>query len=261
MDDVAPAGFASLCWRIFFESRGRGVSLQAHFPWLTVPGQAFFVTLRSGQEVLAGCAIRLIADRTGKWRAGAIGLVCVDPGQRGKGHSTRVLERAKEHADRTGLVDLLLWTNHPGLYERHGFRSDDNALFGTISAPAGAASSTLDLGKHAWPDPGDERGLPPFASHGVRWRSRSASAIVLQGADGGILAEWTGTDDDVADLLAHVVRAPHHLNALAGDSLPGLLVERGWDVRLAPARLRMIRPARGDAPACRAYDLRVLDRI
>lgn len=261
VDEVAPAGFASLCWRVFFESRGRGVSMQAHFPWLAVPRQAFFVTLRSGEDVLAGCAVRLIADRTGQWRAGAIGLVCVDTRHRGEGHSTRVLERAREHADRMGLVDLVLWTNHPGLYERHGFRPDDNALFGTISAPAGAATGELDIERSAWPAPGDKRGLPPFASRAVRWQSRAASAIVLQGADGGILAEWTGADDDVADLLAHVVQAPRHMNALASDSLPGVLAERGWDVRLAPARLRMIRSSEGHANPCRAYDLRVLDRI
>jgi GNAT superfamily N-acetyltransferase len=261
VDDVAPAGFASLCWRVFFESRGRGVSMRAHFPWWAIPRQAFFVTLRSGAEVLAGCAVRLIADRTGQRRAGAIGLVCVDARHRGEGHSARVLERAKEHADRMGLSDLVLWTNHPGLYERHGFRLDDNALFGTISAPAGAAAGELDIERSAWPAPGDMRGLPPFASHAVRWQSRAASAIVLQGADGWILAEWTGADGDVADLLAHVAHAPRHMNALASDSLPGVMAQRGWEVRLTPARLRMIRSPEGQSPPCRADDLRVLDRI
>jgi GNAT superfamily N-acetyltransferase len=262
--DVAPAGFVSLCWKVFFESRGRGASMQAHFPWLAVPGQAFFVTLGSSQEVLAGCAIRPIADRTGQWRAGAIGLVCVDPSHRGEGHSTRVIERVKEHAARMGLVDLVLWTSHPGLYERHGFRPDDNALFGTISAPgtaATAATGGLDIGRSAWPPPGDKRGLPPFATQAVRWQSQAASAIVLQGADGGILAEWTGADNDVASLLAQVVPTPRRMNALASDSLPGVLAERGWAVRLAPARLRMIRTSDGHASPRRAYDLRVLDRI
>lgn len=261
VDETAPADFVSLCWRVFFELRARGVSMPAHFPWLTAPGQAFFVIDRSGQDVRAGCAVRFIADRTGERRAGAIGLVCVDPRHRGQGHATRVLERAVQHADRLGLVDLVLWTSHPGLYERHGFRPDDNALVGTVSAPARASGGWPEVTRSTWPAPGDERGLPPFASQGECWRSTAASAIVLQGADGAILAEWTGADDDVADLLARALPATCRMNALASDSLPSVLAARGWTVRLAPAQLRMIRTSDRRVRAPRVDNLRVLDRV
>ncbi len=261
VDEVAPAAFVSLCWDVFFASRGRGVTMAAHFPWLRVPGQACFVTLRCDGEVVAGCAIRFVADSAGRRRGGALGLVCVDPRHRGQGHSARVLERALAHADSLGLADLVLWTSQPGLYARHGFRPDDDALFGTISMPPGTGAGSLALERSAWPDAGETRGLPPFAASAVRWRSAAASAIVLQGPDTPILAEWTGADDDVADLLAHAMPGSWRINALEGDTLPRTLAGRGGDVRLAPSRLRMVRSPDDPAAPGRRYPLRVLDRV
>jgi len=260
--EAAPPAFASLCWDVFFASRGRGVSMQAHFPWLAAPRQACFVTLWSAAGLLAGCAIRFIVDAASQRRSGALGLVCVDSRHRGRGHATRVLERAVDHAASLGLADLVLWTSQPGVYARHGFRPDDDAVLGTIAMPPGAAAvAGQALERVDWPDAGDPRGLPPFAASGVRWRSPGASAIVLQGADGPILAEWTGPDGDVADLLQQAMPATWRLNALAGDTLPQALAVRGCAVDLAPTRLRMIRPLEAPGAPPRRYDLRVLDRI
>jgi GNAT superfamily N-acetyltransferase len=260
--DAAPPAFASLCWDVFFASRGRGVSLHAHFPWLAAPRQACFVTLASGADVLAGCAIRFIADAAAQRRGGALGLVCVDPRHRGRGHATRVLGRAVGHAASLGLADLVLWTSQPCVYARHGFQPDDDAVFGTIAMPSRAtAVAGQALERVDWPDAGDPRGLPPFAASGVRWRSPGASAIVLQGTDGPILAEWTGPDDDVAALLQQAMPASWRINALAADTLPQALAARGCTVDLAPTRLRMIRPLEDPGKPPRRYDLRVLDRV
>lgn len=259
--DAAPPAFASLCWEVFFASRGRGVSMQAHFPWLGMPGQACFVTLWSGAGVLAGCAIRFIADATGQRRAGAVGLVCVDARHRGLGHSTRVLEHALALAASLGLADLVLWTNQPGVYARHGFRPDDDAVLGTITMPPAATGVELALEQGNWPDTGDLRGLPPFATRGVRWRTPAASAIVLQGADAPILAEWTGADGDVAALLRQAMPSSWRLNARADDTLPHALAAQGCGVDLAPASLRMIRPLDDPHTPPRRYDLRLLDRV
>ena len=260
IDDAPPAGFVALCWDVFFRSRGRGVSMRAHFPWLDVPGKACFVTLRAGDDVLAGCAMRFIADATPGRRGATIGLVCVDPRHRGQGLSTVVLERAIAHAGALGLADLVLWTGKPGVYERHGFEIDDDAFYGSVSAPAAAPSNAVDATRHAWPDD-DQRGLPPFASEGMRWRSANASAIVLHDQNGAILAEWSGPDDAVADLLAQAMPPTWRINAVEGDALPGVLAARGFALELQPSRLRMVRAsAPPDAPP-RRYGLRVLDRI
>jgi GNAT superfamily N-acetyltransferase len=261
LDDAPPPGYVALCWEVFFQSRGRGVSMRAHFPWLHVPGQAVFVTLRAAGEVIAGCAMRFIDDRTPGRRGATIGLVCVDAKHRGQGHSSRVLERAIAHADALGLADLVLWTGKPGVYERHGFAPDDDGLYGTVCAPAAVAPTALAATRSAWPGDADLRGLPPFAATGVQWRCGDASAIVLQDAGGAILAEWSGPDAAVADLLAQAMPPAWRINALAEDSLPALLAERGFALDLQPSRLRMRRPAQGAAATPGRYDLRVLDRI
>ncbi|MFL6626578.1 MAG: GNAT family N-acetyltransferase [Vitreoscilla sp.] len=261
LDDAPPPGYIALCWEVFFRSRGRGVAMDAHFPWLHVPGQAVFVTLRVDDAVIAGCAMRFIDDRTRARRGAAIGLVCVDAKHRGQGHSSRVLERAIAHADALGLADLVLWTGKPGVYERHGFALDDDGLYGSACAPAGMAPLAVDATQDAWPGSGDTRGLPPFAASGERWQSADASAIVVRDARGPILAEWQGPDAAVADLLAHAMPPAWRINALAGDGLPALLAERGFALDLQPSRLRMRRPAPLAGAAPRRYDLRVLDRI
>jgi GNAT superfamily N-acetyltransferase len=261
LTDAPPAGYVALCWDVFFRSRGRGVSMQAHFPWLDVPGQAVFATLESNGRVLAGCAMRFIEDDARRRRGATIGLVCVDENHRGLGHSSRVLERAIAHADALGLADLVLWTGKPGVYERHGFAVDDDGLFGTVTAPGSPVSTALDAARSDWPGDGETRGLPPFAAGGSRWASALASAIVVNDGSGAILAQWQGPDDAVADLLAHAMPPTWRLNALAGDGLPATLAARGFTLQLQPSRLRMVRPAPALDATPRRYGLRVLDRI
>lgn len=261
LDDAPPPGYVALCWDVFFQSRGRGVSMHAHFPWLHVPGQAVFVTLRCEGAVIAGCALRFIDDRTRSRRGATLGLVCVDAKHRGRGHSSRVLERAIAHADALGLADLLLWTGKPGVYERHGFAPDDDGLFGTVCAPAGVRGAAVDATPAPWPGEGETRGLPPFAQSGRRWQSADASAIVVNDANGAILAEWSGPDSAVAALLAHAMPPAWRINALAGDTLPALLARRGFALDLQPSRLRMLRPGQAAGASPRRYDLRVLDRM
>jgi GNAT superfamily N-acetyltransferase len=260
VDDIAPPEFVSLCWDVFFMSRGRGVSMNAHFPWLGIPDEACYVILKVGADIVAGCALRWIRDSHGQRRAGAVGLVCVDERHRGQGHATRTLERAIEHARNQGLADLILWTGKPGVYEGLGFRRADNAVYGQVSAhgPAAAGASPV---RAAWPDAAETRGLPPFAVEGWRWKTADASAIVLSDSQGAILAEWNGTEDAVSDLLAQVMPPVWRINALEGDALPGTLGQRGYETALQPSDLRMILPLAAGPTRETDYRLRVLDRI
>ena len=253
--------FLSLCWEVFFASRGRGISLGKHFPWLHTPATAYFVSLGAGTATHAGCAVKFLDDKGRDARGGAIGLVCVDEPNRGKGYSTLVLEHAIAHAERIGLADLVLWTAKPGVYGRHGFRSEDNGVFGEVSSPPRALTHSSAATQSTWPDVNETRGLPPFASAGYRWRTATASAIVLHDARGPILAEWEGTEAAVADLLEHVMPSIWRINAFADDPLLATLVDRNCNTDLRPSNLQMIRSLRGDTSLAPNYGLRVLDRI
>ena len=260
VDGVAPPDFVSLCWKVFFTSRGRGVSMNTHFPWLAIPGEACHVIMTFGADVVAGCTLRWIRDAKNGRAGGAIGLVCVDENHRGKGYSTQVLERAIAHARKLGLADVVLWTSKPGIYERFGFKSADNAVYGHVSAHPQLPSGTTPI-RVPWPDVAEARGLPPFAMQAWRWHLGDTSAIVILDAQGAILAEWSGEEEAVVNLLEQAMPATWRINALQGDALLATLNRRGYATALQPSNLRMILRLDSDSSLETDYQLRVLDRI
>lgn len=258
--DLCPQDFVDAAWAEFFVSRNRGVSIETNLGWLrNMTG--FYTGLRRHGRLIAGLVLRHLQDPISLRQAGVIGLVWVDCQERGQGYSRNVLEHTIAEARRRGVNDLLLWTNKPAVYEKVGFKGADNALHGRVTARPLAPELGQELSREVWPGRGSARGLPAFASSGTRWLGAAATVTTLETAAGAVLAEWTGSDADVARLLDTCMPRVWSLNALTGDTLPATLAASGSRVDVAPLQLRMVLPLGPERPEIDAYRLRLLDRI
>jgi N-acetylglutamate synthase-like GNAT family acetyltransferase len=255
-----PAGFKDLAWDVFFHSRARGLSLVAHFPWLD-SGRGFFVTASEHGVVVAGLAVKIVKSADGTCSAGVLGLVCVHPSHRGKNYSAAILQHAISEARLRELDDLILWTGKPAVYEKLGFRLFDTSSFGTVVTTRHAREVQPQPLRADFPSRGDERGLPPFAQRGYRIESSGATVVIVEDGSGPILAEWSGVDHTVVQLLGQTMPARWRINTLAGDKLPKVLAEDGWEINLHASNLQMILPLRLRPVPADPYHLRVLDRI
>ncbi len=256
----APAALIGLMWEEFFSSRQRGVSLALNLPWLN-DGLGFFVCGLIDGQVVGGLAVRPARAVDGSGQAGVIGLVCVDPAHRGRGHAARLLQAAIRQAQRLGFDDLILWTGKPGVYRAAGFVSDDTALFGSVVGPAQRAI-VAHASAQPWPCGAERRGLPAFARQAWRYVGDDAAIIVLDDGQDLIVAEWQGSDAAVLALIAQTMPSRWRLNALAQDSLPAALAAAHWTVALQPANLQMHLALRhGSNAAAQRYALRILDRV
>ena len=257
---TCPPEFTAAVWHEFFRSRNRGVSCAVHLGWLESAGITF-VGLRQSGVLVAGLVVRGIAGRAGMGRAGMIGLVWVEPALRGQGLSRILLAETIAWSQKQGLMDLVLWTGKPDVYAKAGFRPCDNAMFGPVRMGRRRRDGGQVTGTMSWPGAFDSRSLPAFACAGTVLQGEGVSAVVLSTAAEPIVAEWTGDDRAVMTMLAAWMPERWSLNALDGDALPELLRERGDDVALAPARLRMILSLDGATADRHHYPLRLLDRI
>ena len=252
-----PPAYAALLWDTFFTQRGRGLSLTAHLPWMDTPAPGLaFATLSEGDTLLAGLTVRPCGDLTA-----AVGLVCVRADQRGKGLSRMLLEQALTCVDEGGFNATTLWTGKPRVYESQGFRALDESLLCDVRdlPPREAAVQA-----RSWPDAQEvgskDRGLPPYALHGLRFCSDRAAALVVQDPLGVSVAEWQGSDDAVVALLRAVMPARWRLQALGSDTLPQALAANGATLNITPQALQMWR-ARPGQPLPPLPPLRLLDRI
>lgn len=237
-----------MVWDTFFVSRGRGLSLEQHFPWLgTSTAGCWYVIAQTEGSVVGGLCVR---HTPGAGPAiASLGLVCVAPEHRGRGLSKALLKRAIREAGSHDLSALRLWTGKPGVYQGLGFAHADKALFGIVARPEACANRSGAMPyNEAWPDNQDLNclGLPPFARSGRRWRTADASLLTLEDAEGTLVAEWAGTNEAVAMLMERVLPKHARLNALEGDELPAILQQRGWRCELSESRLQMVLPLSGD---------------
>lgn len=250
-----PPDYGALLWDTFFTQRRRGVSLEAHFPWITRPTPGLgFATLSDAGSVLAGLTVKPCGQQ-----AAAVGLVCVHPAHRGQGLSRQLLTQTLARLDDAGVVATTLWTGKPGVYEAHGFRSQDAGLLCDVRD---LPSATGRARASSWPDssPPAERGLPPYAHHALRLADDRADALVLLDPLGLALAEWQGQDDDIITLLRPVMPRHWRLHALQGDTLPQALAATGATLTRTAQHLQMWRPRPGQALPV-VPQLRLLDRI
>lgn len=253
---ITPA-LKALVWDVFFASRGRGVSLAVHLPWLDDTTGVHGLWLQhAGVAGGAGAALvirqrELSAEAT----IGLVGLVCVHQSLRGQGWSRRLLHDAIGIAEASGLSDLVLWTGKPEVYLHAGFEPVDQDLFVSISAATRSASAPAPL--HRQPV---ACALPPFAT--AAWQSAGEGAQVtwLEGPAGVTLAAWDGSPDALVDLITAALPASWQVNLSAEDPLLKALAHRGFRCSAQPGASRMRRRL-SDRAASPLPPIPLLERI
>lgn len=237
----APQTYKDLVWGEFFLSRGRGISLSTHFPWIDHEDDrlVYLLSLDDSDTLEGGLVVRL--DDTALGPIGSVGLVCVCPSRRRQGVAGRLLRAAIDFARSRKWGALRLWTSQHHIYRSLGFEMADNSLYGTArlpSSPSAATSSASVTRAPAEP----QRGLPPFAT-GLHWlQSSKAALLVLDDAHGQAIVEWRGADPEVIDLMEASGLLQVRLNGFEGQTLMKALTYRQWILQMQPTHLQMIFP-------------------
>ena len=256
-----PGSVKALIWEVFFASRGRGIALSVHFPWMDDDQnvRSISIDLTENRTTQTVAALVLKPARFAGSMVGLLGLVCVAAEQRGRGLSSLLIEAAVEAGLQMDWRALVLWTQVPDLYARYGFNLNGNDVFAAIGGPADQRGSKK-FRTRPWPWHGDARGLPAFSSGATRIITDRASVIVLETTVGAAVAEWSGDDVEVADLLHASLPDRWSLNAQADDTLIDELSRRGFLCTLRPSSSRMVREL-SEHGGMTVPPIRILDRI
>ncbi len=271
MSDELPSEYRSLLWTTFFKDRGRGFSLEDHFPpqrWNR--RHAKFAWLQSGAGLVAGLMVRELMPAPGSSsaEAAAVGLVCVTQSHRGLGLSKRLFQASMAALESQGLVAFTLWTGKPAVYLSQGFAAADHTLLAWVSGLECEASlAHWPIGLQRWPDAQEQatlnRGLPPFALGAQRLTCSQEKAWVILVVDpmGLAVAEWAGPEASVANLLSRAMPPRWRLHAHKHDALLTELRSRGARLEVSSSSLQMWRGPGVAHEWTARYPLRLLDRI
>jgi GNAT superfamily N-acetyltransferase len=261
-----PIAAQELMWRVFFESRGRGVSLARHFPWINSPDGVYCVLIENindpdKNKIIATLAMRQEVSADGV-RYGLIGLVCVDEKFRGNGLSSLLLERAIQAGIDLNWSALVLWTQKPEIYQNHEFVIDGRELFAHVSNQLAIALDKDFDYRFAHQDEKfiSSTGLPGFASALVQIKTENISVLVLKTESGCSIADWEGADNEVANFLINVMPKNWGINYLRSDRLISVLRDRGLELQTVSGGTRMVRKLANSVSADYG-NIRILNRI
>lgn len=272
---LLPDEFRHLAWDTFFASRGRGLSLDAHFPWLSdASDPALAIT-----AVIGGAAAAMLIVRPGRvsveetcHQIATIGLVCTDPAWRGRGLASRLISAALDAAKDTAET-ALLWTRQAAFYEPMGFETADHAVMGLaqIVANDSMAPTRHDLNESEFSESpifAGRRGIPTFVERvGVHASSDSDASVAIGESNHGdapILLDWQGDPAHVLDVIGGLGSETIRWNGYENDPLITLAMARGHRFSLQPARLAMWHRLSDDAPSLDALSrvpISILDRF
>ena len=234
-----PLEAQALIWDVFFASRGRGLDIHTHFPWIDDSRNVHCITVteRGCGELVATLVLRgSVSDKIGRYAM--IGMVCVDELWRRLGLSRQLMETALSFAAEQHINSLLLWTEQPSVYRRYGFLPDNRDGFGSVALnPLRPPSRITFVRRHA----DAARGLPPFGRGLTRFESDAAEVIGVETAKGVTLAEWRGPMPSVLDLVESALPATWRLNTSVGAPIFDEISKRGHFYTALPGATRMVR--------------------
>lgn len=261
-----PEPCCQLIWNVFFASRGRGINLSTHFPWIDTADDVFCLAIRDPRSAIVEKTIATTIIKSTKTKAGVrlglVGLVCVAEEWRGKGLSSRLISDAIDFARKVDLDALVLWTQKPEVYTGHGFVPDNQELFGHVERVLSRRLNVKFTTK-MWPELGElksQRGLPAFAVGGRLISAESAEVIVLDSPNGVTVAEWHGSDTAVADLLENALPNQWRLNVNEKNSLVVELSKRNFKIDLKAGSLRLVKNLKNSS-LLTLPEINLLDRI
>jgi len=261
-----PIAAQELMWKVFFESRGRGISLARHFPWVNSVDGVYCISIKDidgldKNKIIATLAMRgkIAADGV---RYGLIGLVCVDEKFRCNGLSSLLIEGAIQAGIDLNWNALILWTQKPEVYQHHEFVIDGRELFAHVSNGLATALDKEFDSRFAHQDDDliSSAGLPSFATGVLQIKKENIRILVLKTKSGYSIANWEGSNNDVANFLIDVMPKNWGINYLPSDQLIALLEEKGLELQAVTGATRMVRKLIN----CDSADygnIRILNRI
>ncbi|KWR90162.1 hypothetical protein RM96_10740 [Cupriavidus sp. IDO] len=241
-----PPAAQALIWEVFFSSRGRGIDLPTHYPWIDagIGVTSVLISQDDGNDVKSTAAALIIKEATflNAETVGLVGMVCVGKAFRGQGLSHKLLAAATEVGKEKSYNSLILWTNKPDVYARHGFVVDSHDRYGTVWRHPAADDDSVFC--HDLTDITVEnrstQGVPAFAKSVVTFSNHVASITVLPTMQGYTLAEWTGNWDAIFEIIDKILPERWNLNAPADSEIYAELVNRGYRSELQASSQRMI---------------------
>jgi hypothetical protein len=117
----------------FVSQKQRSLSLGRRFPnTISLENIGHIHVAVSGARMCGAYAVRMFdwIVYHHEWRGAMIGLVWVDPLQRGQGIGQQLMMRASQSLREQAVDFGVLWTGRPSLYERSGWISHDRGLLG-----------------------------------------------------------------------------------------------------------------------------------
>ncbi len=233
-----------LIWDVFFLSKQRGVALEYHFPWITNERTTTCITINDtshvGCETVATLVIKEIyIDKVGS--IGLIGLVCVHPHYRGRGHSSSLIQHAIDFGLEKSWAALLLWTTKPHIYLKVGFEVDKCDEFGSV---ARIANSHIATSSTPVVETLNEFGVPAFATEIKKFSNGVDFLIICNTHQEPTLVDWSKNMTQTLELIDRVLLNSWKINAPSGSDLISRLLARGYSVNLAQGSARMVRRLR-----------------
>lgn len=261
-----PPQARTLIWEIFFRSRGRGIDLPTHYPWIddSTGVTSILINASNGNDPMSTAAALIIKEETladGR-QVGLVGLVCVDEAFRGNGLAHQLVSAAANLGRDKSLAALMLWTNKPSVYAKHGFVVDSEDRYGSVwkRIQDGVATAFRPEPTGLQVSDISAQGVPAFAKRVLVFSSNSASITVLPTMQGYTLADWRGDWDAVFEIVARVMPDSWNLNAPANSGIYDELNARGYHSEFPSGSQRMINDLSGDRAADLAY-IPMLNRI
>lgn len=254
-----PAAFLEIAWHRFFRERGRGISLDVHFPWLRRRDRRQRAVLVTCNGQPAGMLIVRLGglDRPERrLTVAGIGLVCTAKGMEGKGVAGTAMHHALQLARDAGADCALLWTRQHEFYRRLGFTLADRSILVTAERPRGLPRSnmgclTLRRLEHSPLRHGavfaGQRGVPPFAREVYVLGQGSVGVAMVMGTQTTLVSS-AGPASAVAAMLGGLWLDRLQANDHPAIGLSGALDEAGWSTERKKVELSMWARISGSCP-------------
>jgi hypothetical protein len=227
------------------------MGLPSHYPWIDTSTGVTTILIGTDQpgdetKAAAGLVIKETPMADGR-KVGLVGLVCVDEAFRGKGLGHTLVAAATEVGRDRAFDTLVLWTNKPNVYAKHGFAVDSADRYGPVWTPAHEGTDPPFCHDLAGLKTDDisARGIPAFAKTVLVFSSDNAAITVLPAVQGYTLTDWEGDWEGVFRLIEQILPATWSLNAPADSAILAELRSRAYKSDLSPGSYRMIHELSG----------------
>lgn len=236
--DQPSRAYTSLIWKVFFEEKNRGVSIDKHFPWIKNESDNIYYEAYQESQLVGGITVKSLAVTRSK-KVALLGLVVVRQECRGKGIFDYLIRHVISDLETSKFVSIFLWSSQHYLYEKHGFETCDDYLFGTIKRPI---NNAIEYDKRDFFLDSSTLPIPTFSHELLRNRYKSAVILYSDFSGYNSILHFEGADCDVRVLIHSLAENKCFINVKCNDSILACLRDYKFSLDLESSNLQMQRP-------------------